>query len=134
MLPVVFEEFELVCIFFASFFLFKKNWLKVNFCKNHDITTLSFSSVVFDGWGGRIDNLLMFLSSRALINLPLVQRDVSSLHQFWYRCSKCEVLRSMENFSSKMVDGLIWNLSSFSALLVFDKWLNKVYGYCLGRS
>ena len=49
MLPVVFEEFELVCIFFASFFLFKKNWLKVNFCKNHDITTLSFSSVVFDG-------------------------------------------------------------------------------------
>ena len=109
MLPVVFEEFELGCIFFASFFLFTiiVNWLKVNFCKNHDITTLSFSSVVFDGSGGRIYNLLMFLSSRALINLPLVQRDVSSLHQFRYRCSKCEVLRSMENFSSKMVDGLI---------------------------
>ena len=37
MLPVVFEEFELVCIFFAFFFLFAiiVNWLKVNFSKMH---------------------------------------------------------------------------------------------------
>ena len=35
MLPVVFEEFEIVCIFFAFFFLFAiiANWLKVNFSK-----------------------------------------------------------------------------------------------------
>ena len=35
----------------------------------------------------------------------------------------------MEYFSSRMMDGLIWNVSSFAGLLVCDKRVNKVYRY-----
>ena len=98
------------------------------------MTSFSFLSVAFDGWSGWIDHLLKFLDSRALERLPLVQWDVSSLHKFYYRCSKCEVLGSTEYFCSKMRWGLIWNVKNFAGLSVCSKWLNKVYHHCLSVS
>ena len=61
------------------FLKFRKVWLYV-MTKRIWVDSLSFLSVVFYGWSGWIDHLLMFVGSRVSERLPLAPQDVSSLY------------------------------------------------------
>ena len=115
---LIFSKLQLLLLIFLKF---DKVWLYL-MTKGIGVDFSFFFASCFNGW---IDCLLLFSNCPTLGKLPLVEQYVSSFYQPQYWNLTNKGLRSMEHFSSKMVDVLIGNVSSFTSLLVCDKWFHK---------